>query len=1139
MYSVLEPALRDTAFLLEMDNYPIREQLCKIVVLNFDESPLREITGSIVSGSLTIDGSSACRRTVSLSLITEDPNVNELDWQIHTKYVLYIGLKNFVNKKYNDIIWFPQGIFVATSVSTQNNLQGITISLSGKDKMCLLDGSVGGAVFADHDFGQLEIIEADGTTKREDLPIWRIIREAIHTYAHEPYENIIINDLDDIAVELLDYKMKGQGAFIYAISEDPNFSVYDNDFALDSDDMGIWFLETQNYQDEDEGTTVYTYTNGGVTRYLRVEKHLVYGDTAGYRRTELTYPGEFVIQAGGSITSMLDKITSLLGEFEYFYDVYGRFIFQRKKIYHNVVWNGVAPSDAGNGYFTSTEASQVSYDLANGQNVESYANKPNLLNIRNDWVIWGQIGGGDRAQYPCHLRYAIDDKPVMYHCLTDGYWYLTDDKYSYNNGKWYEALGSGNPIEISKSDERVALAARDQDVINTDFEMAQFPYAAVAANTLPTPTGTKFWGPMWNPTKRISQCVDWRELLYRMAVDYGQAQARIEALSSARDNTTILNIVDIERLIRLYSDAGSNGVPATAGETQLGKVLCGNLAAKNVYNSSISQYYPRYSEVSALNQNKRYYGFWIWDNKIKRFRHITASDLEEVNAKRMENKQTLITWSTWLRTCNKHIYFSLQSADDYLQPTNARADGAGARQMYQVVPVRGLGYLNDNDNKVGFVNRINAFMREIQMWEERLMSRYEIYFADLLAFWPIMYRTVNDLSESLDLRESDLENVHSQTNANMRLSLIDINGPISNFETSYLSTKRRTDIGVDEKVLKFRAIANTLWQALVTQLAKLIGTDATREVRISGLLIEQIILNDLTQEQITADIPENNEAINVYEAPTLQRWVSEMRSCLIDLLTIILPDNAVVAFDGDNILTSLKERYTQYKDGYGSWIGTAQNQLQFEIDQATDSRNLLDTVYERWEQNGYWDPDIIYFCLDPNDAYNARLLKFLAPENMLFWFDFLDANADLGKFKISVIGHRPKVINDNNVKAIFFRDTPNVLFQEPDERQPEDHNLSYVYLQLTTGLAQYFHISSQGKSAKDELDTLLYETTYYQDSITINCLPIYYLEPNNRIRAVDNNSGICGEYIIKSLNISLAFDGMMSMQANKAADRIL
>jgi len=67
-----------------------------------------------------------------------------------------------------------------------------------------------------------------------------------------------------------------------------------------------------------------------VRQWVRINKKLEYGDTAGYRRTTLTYPvgdGELVIDAGGVLTDMLNKVTDFLGEFEYFYDVYGRFIF--------------------------------------------------------------------------------------------------------------------------------------------------------------------------------------------------------------------------------------------------------------------------------------------------------------------------------------------------------------------------------------------------------------------------------------------------------------------------------------------------------------------------------------------------------------------------------------------------------------------------------------------------------------------------------------------------------------------------------------------------------------------------------------------------------------------------------------------
>jgi hypothetical protein len=41
----------------------------------------------------------------------------------------------------------------------------------------------------------------------------------------------------------------------------------------------------------------------------------------------LIYPGDLISNIGESITSILDKIVKMLGNFEYFYDLDGRFIF--------------------------------------------------------------------------------------------------------------------------------------------------------------------------------------------------------------------------------------------------------------------------------------------------------------------------------------------------------------------------------------------------------------------------------------------------------------------------------------------------------------------------------------------------------------------------------------------------------------------------------------------------------------------------------------------------------------------------------------------------------------------------------------------------------------------------------------------
>jgi hypothetical protein len=52
-----------------------------------------------------------------------------------------------------------------------------------------------------------------------------------------------------------------------------------------------------------------------------------------------------------------------------------------------------------------------------------------------------------------------------------------------------------------------------------------------------------------------------------------------------------------------------------------------------------------------------------------------------------------------------------------------------------------------------------------------------------------------------------------------------------------------------------------------------------------------------------------------------------------------------------------------------------------------------------------------------------------------FWFDFCD-DAYLEKYKPSNIGRRTKVVNDNEIKAIFYEETPNVLFIDPLDTSP-------------------------------------------------------------------------------------------------------
>jgi hypothetical protein len=59
------------------------------------------------------------------------------------------------------------------------------------------------------------------------------------------------------------------------------------------------------------------------------------GMDIGYIYTDFTYPGELIGDAGDTVCDILDTIKSTLGNYEYFYDIDGNFVFQEIKNYLN------------------------------------------------------------------------------------------------------------------------------------------------------------------------------------------------------------------------------------------------------------------------------------------------------------------------------------------------------------------------------------------------------------------------------------------------------------------------------------------------------------------------------------------------------------------------------------------------------------------------------------------------------------------------------------------------------------------------------------------------------------------------------------------------------------------------------------
>ena len=107
--------LLDTEFLKKISEEHNREIYVKITSLDFDEHPIEEIQGRASQASISIDGTSSSRRTCSLTLAASEMNLHEYYWGLNTKFKLEVGLKNNINLDYEDIVWFPYGIFLISS----------------------------------------------------------------------------------------------------------------------------------------------------------------------------------------------------------------------------------------------------------------------------------------------------------------------------------------------------------------------------------------------------------------------------------------------------------------------------------------------------------------------------------------------------------------------------------------------------------------------------------------------------------------------------------------------------------------------------------------------------------------------------------------------------------------------------------------------------------------------------------------------------------------------------------------------------------------------------------------------------------------------------------------------------------------
>lgn len=373
--------LTDADFLKYVDSLHLKEQYAKITLLDWEENPIKDIQGIITGGNISLDGRSAIRRTINISVYVDDSDiigVTDIDnlFSINKKMKLEIGYVNTTDRyKQYEMLWFPQGIFVMIQPSISHSTSGVSISLTLKDKMCLLNGECGGTIPASTQFDEYETLDENGEWVIKKPVIVQIIRELVNHFGGEQLSKIIISDLDTRIKKV----MKWTGS------------------------TPLYLIE------ETQDSALLTTTRPADNVY---KKMFSYGDDVGFIYTDFIYPQELIGDAGSTVVTILDKIKNFLGNYEYFYDIDGNFVWQEIKNYLNtskatVDLNKLNKDD----YLIDMAKGKAEYTFDDSNLITSYSNNPQFQMIKNDFVVWGIRENANGNDVPIRYHLAIDEKP--------------------------------------------------------------------------------------------------------------------------------------------------------------------------------------------------------------------------------------------------------------------------------------------------------------------------------------------------------------------------------------------------------------------------------------------------------------------------------------------------------------------------------------------------------------------------------------------------------------------------------------------------------------------------------------------------------------------------------------------------------
>ena len=1162
--------LNDSDFLEKINSDRQQTQYVKITLLDWEENPIEEIQGLTTGGSINLNGDSAVRRTCNLSMYVYKENYMRITdpnnmISINKKVFLEVGLKNNTDKYTDyDIIWQPQGIYVITACGTSHSTSGITLNINLQDKMCLLNGTCGGVLPSSIQFDRYDTIDESGAYVTLRPTIVQIIRELVNHWGNEQLGKIIIKDID----ERIKCAMR-------------------------------WIGDIPIYAYNDEGQYHMTTNKSIAEQYAYTEYN--WGEDVGYIFTDFTYPGDLIANPGDTICTILDKIKSTLGNYEYFYDVDGNFHFQEIKNYLNITQ---ATTDLNN-----MHNEQYLVDISKGQNVynfkdsklfTSYSNSPNYSNIKNDYVVWGIRQNTEGIKVPIRYHLAIDSKPqtgniynvFFYDDPDDG---LTKAKVpiEFVNKSHFPTKGTEGCFYMDKAsniiykwdseiEDFVIVSGGEIEPYGTKNEFPQTgEQGVVYVDNLTAKTYN------WGLNKTSEHFREVQEELNELSTTY---YADLQSVHSNIENTddTIRNLqnslVEVNNTITpIEQNIAKTTNEKNEAERQKQRNLDEADALQDQYDKDLEQKPIIEAEIANLN------------NELTELIDLNKATVngELINVTNAENAN-ILSIKVYGKTTQRAIP-SMTRPIQVFPLTNSISITASTRTGLENT----LYYYLGNGNFA---------LADDYIKDGILTNNYGKY--TLLGYenWIITTTTLNYIEFSYDapIEAGVTSTTYSSYFPNTEDCRIDVTGTV-------ISVRVPKSMNITTKEEFNNWIINSLTQfAIPVEVYYKLATPKETEIASVGILKtynpETIISNDISSQieltymtnTYSQEIADVKSELKTQEKKlkTINKEIAELPDTIQTHLDIaqqltgdimVMEQNltrlnnqlapleaqraetveAITAQEGykDDCVNQENVLTYDYNEDYAAIAATQYEYVETSLIamdkvQTTDWRSELYLQGAAAEPLGvssnYYYPELVaewpkiydmkknhYLDAQGNIIYTGGFKdEILAnPSNMDYFLDFIDSDAAISQFNVNAIGRRSMVESNDGFNCVFEPIIPDYVIiesgqEDTREKREECEKKGQAYIQVEPAIFNTLATGGASNGCFEEVKMLLYNYTGYNEQINLSMIPLYYLEPNIRIGVRDIEADISGDFIIKTISLPLAVGSTMSVSATRAIEKL-